>query len=128
MIKIGTVSTADPASGSVRVVFADRDDMVSAPLPVITAGGWGRGVAVPAPGETALCVFLDNGQSAGFCLGTYYAGDEHPPGNNNQRGTWFEDGSFVYYDRSAHVLQIKAASGVRIDGNLTVTGTIKNGG
>lgn len=128
MIKIGTVSTADPATGSVRVTFADRDDMVSAPLPVITSGGWGKGIALPEPGETVLCVFLDNGQSAGFCLGTYYGGEEPIPGNANQLGTWFEDGSFVYYDRSAHVLQVKAASGVRIDGNLTVTGSITRGG
>ncbi|MNW67245.1 hypothetical protein D3C74_458050 [compost metagenome] len=102
--------------------------MVSAPLPLITAGGWGRGVALPAPGETVLCVFLHNSRSAGFCLGTYYAGDERPPGNGDQHGTWFEDGSYVYYDRTTHVLQVKAASGVRIDGNLTVTGTITRGG
>lgn len=128
MIKIGVVSTADQASGSVRVTFADRDDMVSAPLPVITAGGWGRGIALPDPGETVLCVFLDNGQSAGFCLGAYYAGDEHPPGNGNQRGIWFEDGSFVYYDRAAHMLQVKAARGVRVEGDLIVTGSITRGG
>lgn len=128
MIKIGTVSTADPATGSVRVAFADRDDMVSAPLPIITAGGWGKGIAVPEPGETVLCVFLDNGQSAGFCLGAYYAGDERPSGSNNQRGVWFEDGSYVFYDRAARTLQVKAASGVRIDGNLTVTGSITRGG
>ncbi|MGN7760451.1 phage baseplate assembly protein V [Paenibacillus sp. 22594] len=128
MIKIGTVSTADPATGSVRVAFTDRDDMVSAPLPVITTGGWGRGIAVPEPGETVLCVFLDNGQSAGFCLGTYYGGGEHPPGNGNQLGIWFEDGSYVYYDRVAKMLQVKAASGVQIDGNLTVTGSITRGG
>lgn len=128
MIKLGVVSTADPASGSVRVTFADQDDMVTAPLPVITASGWGRGISVPEPGETVLCVFLDNGRSAGFCLGTYYGVEENPPGNSNQRGVWFEDGSFAYYDRAAQTLQIKAASGVRIEGNLTVTGIITNGG
>lgn len=128
MIQIGTVSTADPATGSVRVAFSDQDNMVSAPLPVIGAGGWGRGMALPEPGETVLCVYLDNSQSAGFCLGTYYAGDEQSPGNSNQRGIWFEDGSYVYYDRAFQVLQIKTAGGVRIDGNLSVTGTITNGG
>ncbi|WP_238649765.1 phage baseplate assembly protein V [Paenibacillus piscarius] len=128
MIKIGVVSTVDPVTASVRVAFVDQENMVSAPLPVIAAGGWARGVALPEPGETVLCVYLDNGQSAGFCLGTYYTADEHPPGSDNQRGTWFEDGSYVYYDRAAKTLQIKAAGGVRINGNLTVTGTITNGG
>lgn len=127
MIKIGVVSVADAAVGSVRVTFPDRDDLVSAPLPVIAPGGWGRGIAVPEPGETVLCVFLDNGLSAGFCLGTYYA-EEELPGTDNQRGTWFEDGSYVYYDRTAKILQVKAAGGVRIEGNLTVTGSITRGG
>ncbi|WP_286155123.1 phage baseplate assembly protein V [Bacillus sp. FJAT-27264] len=126
MLLIGQVSTADAASGSVRVAFADRDDMVSGELPVITPGGWARGNAMPKPGETVLCAFLDNSRSAGFCLGTYY-GDDHPPGTKDQRGVWFEDGSYVYYDRVAKTLNIKAAGGVKIEGDLTVTGAISRG-
>lgn len=127
MINIGVVSTSDPAKGSVRVMFPDRDNLVSGELPVITPGGWGRGNAVPSPGETVLCVFLDNSRSAGFCLGTYY-GDDIPPGSTDQRGGWFEDGSYVYYDRATKMIQIKAAGGVRIEGNLIVTGTVQSGG
>ncbi|MFC3802800.1 phage baseplate assembly protein V [Cohnella sp. GCM10012308] len=120
MIYIGQVSKADPAAGSVRVVFADRDDLVSGELPVITSGGWGRGNAVPEPGETVLCVFLDATRNVGFCLGTY--GD--PPGAADQWGTWFEDGSYVYYDRVAKRLTVKAASGVKIDGAAQISGNV----
>lgn len=128
MILIGQVSTADPASCSVRVIFPERDNLVSAPLPVIMPGGWGHRNTVPQPGETVLCVFLDRSCSAGFCLGTYYGAEETAPGNMNQHGVWLEDGSFVFYDRSARQLTIKAAGGVKIEGNLTVTGSITRSG
>jgi len=124
MIVIGQVSTADPDSGSVRVAFADRDGLVSAPLPVIAPGGWARGVDLPAPGETVLCVFLDGSRSAGFCLGTYYTEEDSPPGEPDQRGTWFEDGSYVYYDRLAGALKVRAASGVTIEGGVKISGNV----
>jgi phage baseplate assembly protein V len=128
MIVIGQVSTSDKTVGSVRVVFPDRDDLVSGELPVITRGGWGRGNAVPQPGETVLCVFLNNSRSSGYCLGTYYGSEDKLPGTADQHGIWFEDGSYVYYDRATKTLNLKAASGVQIDGNLKVTGTITSGG
>lgn len=125
---IGQVSTADPEAGTVRVAFADRDDMVSGPLPVVTPGGWARGNAIPGPGESVVCMFLDSGRSAGICLGTYYGQDDPPPGTTDQRGTWFEDGSYVYYDRDTRMLNVKAAGGVHIEGDLIVTGTVSSGG
>jgi phage baseplate assembly protein gpV len=128
MIVIGQVSTADPASCSVRVTFPDRDNLVSAPLPVLMPGGWARGNTVPEPGETVLCVYLDRSYSAGFCLGTYYGSKETAPGNINQHGVWFEDGSFVFYDRSTGLLTVKATGGVSIEGDLTVTGSVTSSG
>ncbi|OME03366.1 hypothetical protein BSK54_07900 [Paenibacillus odorifer] len=128
MIVIGQVSTSDAATGSVRVAFPDRDDLVSGELPIIQQGGWGRGNAVPQPGETVLCVFLDNSRSSGYCLGTYYGSEDKAPGTIDQRGIWFEDGSYAYYDRATKTLNLKAISGVKIDGNLTVTGKITSGG
>lgn len=124
MIVIGQVSTADAKTGSVRVTISDRDDLVSGELPVITPGGWARGVAVPEVGESVLCVFLDNGRSVGFCLGTYYGDDDKLPGTADQRGVWFEDGSHAFYDRKTHSLNIKAASGVRIEGNVNISGSL----
>lgn len=128
MIQVGKVSTADVETGVVRVTFPDRDDAVSSDLPVLASGGWARGNGMPAPGDMVLCVFLDNSQSAGFCLGSYYGKTDTAPGNSDQRGVWFEDGSYVYYDRSSNSLRVKAAGGVRIEGDLTVTGSVHEGG
>lgn len=68
--------------------------------------------------------FLDNSRSAGICLGSYYADDSQPSGTQDQRGVWFEDGSYVYYDRTAQKLNVKATGGVWIEGDLTVTGKL----
>ncbi|WP_317957247.1 hypothetical protein [Paenibacillus chitinolyticus] len=54
--------------------------------------------------------------------------DRPLPGNADQRGIWFNDGSYVYYDRSSGVLEVKAAGRVRIEGDLEVTGTLTRGG
>lgn len=128
LIRVGTVSSAKPTSGTVRVVFPDRDDLVSAELPVLISGGWGKGNAFPLVGESVLCLFLGNGLQAGYCLGIFYGDEDVVPGTNDQRGVWFEDGSYVYYDRAAGCLVVKAATGVKIEGDLVVTGTITHGG
>lgn len=128
MIQSGTVSSSDPASGTVRVTFPDRDEHVSDALPVLTPGGWGRVNAIPGPGESVICVFLGNGAKAGFCLGSYFTDEDVPPGDNGKRGVWFEDGSYVYYDRTLKKLIVKANGGVKIEGDLEVTGSITRAG
>jgi len=128
LIRPGVVSSIDAAAGTVRVTFPDREDFVSGELPVLTTGGWARGNALPEVGESVLCLFLGNGLQAGFCLGSFFTVVDTPPGTSEQRGVWFEDGSYVYYDRSAGVLQVKASSGVRIEGDLIVTGSITRAG
>lgn len=127
LIKAGIVSSTDTKAGTVRVTFPDQDDLVSDALPVLTPGGWGRENALPNPGDSVLCAYLGNGP-AGFCLGSYYDDDDTPPGTDQQRGVWFEDGSYAYYDRSLKKLVVKAAGGVKIEGDLEVTGSIKRAG
>lgn len=124
LLRIGTVSSVDTTAGMVRVTFPDRDDLVSDQLPVLTRGGWAMGNDLPAVGNRVLCCFLGSGLEAGFCLGSYFNDENTPPGNPEQRGVWFEDGSYVYYDKQAGKLVVKANSGVKIEGDLEVTGSI----
>ncbi|GKS14795.1 hypothetical protein YDYSY3_57950 [Paenibacillus chitinolyticus] len=74
-----------------------------------------------------MCIFPEKG-AGGVCLGTFSTVDRPLPGNADQRGIWFNDGSYVYYDRSSGVLEVKAAGRVRIEGDLEVTGTLTRGG
>lgn len=133
IFRTGVCDTADPESGTITAVFEDRDDMKSGNLPVLTTGGWGRSNAMPEPGQEVACLFLSNGISDGICLGVI-DDDEDPPGTPDQRGIWFDDGSYAYYDRTIQKLVVKAAGGVVLDGDVTITGnldvsgTVKRGG
>lgn len=124
IFRIGVCSTSDPATGTITAVFEDREDMVSGDLPVLTrGGGWARSNDMPEPGQEVACLFLANGISDGICLGVI-DDEEDPPGTPDQRGVWFEDGSYVYYDRTAQKLVVKAAGGVQLEGDITITGNL----
>ncbi|MGG4346439.1 phage baseplate assembly protein V [Paenibacillus lautus] len=126
LIRIGLVSSVDAAKHTVKVVFKDKDNLVSGDLPVIVPySAKAKAYRLPEVSESALCVFLGNGLQNGFCLGSYYTDEDKPPvSNKDQIGTWFEDGSYVFYDQASGSLHVKAASNVRIEGDLTVTGSI----
>ncbi|OIB04832.1 hypothetical protein AK95_14540 [Paenibacillus sp. LC231] len=123
IFRIGVCDTSDPESGTITAVFEDRDDMKSGILPVITTGGWGRSNALPEPGQEVACLFFANGISDGICLGVI-DDDEDPPGTPDQRGIWFDDGSYVYYDRSTKKLIVKPGGGVVLDGDVTISGKL----
>ncbi|QCT03808.1 phage-related baseplate assembly protein [Paenibacillus algicola] len=67
-------------------------------------------------------MFFTNGISDGICLGVI--DDNDPPGAPDQRGVWFEDGSYVYYNRSSKQLMVKASGGVSLEGDVTITGSL----
>ncbi|WP_342576531.1 hypothetical protein [Paenibacillus sp. FSL M8-0142] len=68
-------------------------------------------------------MFYANGVSDGICIGAI-DDEEDPPGTPDQRGVWFEDGSYAYYDRTTQKLVVKAAGGVQIEGDVTITGNL----
>lgn len=121
MVKIGECSTVDFDSGTITATFPDRQDKVSRDIPVIITGGAGTVNGMPQPGDTVVCLMLGNGKSNGVCLGII---PDVVPGTTDQQGVYFEDGSYVYYDRAQQKLMVKAASGVHIEGDLTVTGRV----
>lgn len=130
MVRIGVVSSIDFGKGTVRVTFPDREDHVSDELPVLAPhySGWAAGNDLPGVGKSVLCLFLGTDLKSGFCLGPYYTAGNYPLGTAEQRGVWFEDGSYVYYDRLDQALHIKAGSSVRIEGDLIVSGSITRAG
>ncbi|QOT12954.1 phage baseplate assembly protein V [Paenibacillus sp. JNUCC32] len=126
LIRIGLVSSVNAKKHTVRVVFEDKDNLVSGDLPVIVPySASAKAYRLPEVSESVLCVFRGNGIQNGFCLGSYYTDEDVPPvSNKDQIGTWFEDGSYVFYDQASGSLHVKAAGNVRIEGDLTVTGSI----
>ncbi|MDR7318921.1 phage baseplate assembly protein V [Brevibacillus nitrificans] len=126
LIRVGVVSAVNEQEGTVRVVFEDRDDMVSGDLPVIHAHTLRmKDYRIPDIKEQVVCIFQGNGIQEGYCLGAIYSETDLPPVREKKfRGTWFEDGSYVYFDREKGKLHVKAVGRVQIDGDLIVTGQI----
>lgn len=116
LIKIGEVSSVNPAAGTARVVFADDDDLVSYDLQVIHINAHGnRDYALPDVGTDVVCLFLGSGAEEGFILGGVYTDGNPPPeGSIDVRAVEFADGTVVKYDRAGHVLSVKI-------GGLTIT-------
>ena len=107
LIRIGEVTSIDPASCTARVTFDDDDGFTSYDLPVIQPNTLkNRDYRMPDIGEDAVCIFLPAGTSEGFIIGSVYAGGGSPPtGRGDVRVVEFEDGTVVSYDRSSHVLK-----------------------
>jgi|SRR5690606_8735122 len=126
LIRIGRVSSVNPSACAARVVFEDREDTVSFELPIIVRGSQDtKDYWLPVPGEQVLCVFVNS--TDGFIVGSFYSDADQPPAATPaKRCVTFPDGNSVEYDLSTKKLTIKG--NVIIDGDLTVTGVINNGG
>lgn len=103
LIRIGTVSAVNGESCSARVVFDDKDNMVSAELPIITIGSkQTKAYWLPEVGTQVLCIFQPNasgsGISKGFIIGAFYSTQDAPVESDaNARSITFADGSFIRY-------------------------------
>nr|DAG48162.1 MAG TPA: type VI secretion protein [Caudoviricetes sp.] len=103
LIRIGTVSAVNGESCSARVAFEDKDNMVSAELPIITIGSkQTKAYWLPEVGTQVLCIFQPNasgsGISKGFVIGAFYSTQDAPVENNaDVRSITFADGSFIRY-------------------------------
>lgn len=118
IIRMGRVSVTDPDTMTVKVVFEDKDNLVSDSLPVLARGSSkNRDYWLPDVGEQVCCLMLPNGHNAGICLGSYYS-ETSPPGRYGQdvRRIDFDDGTYISYDRSSHKLEIDCVGEVLIHG------------
>lgn len=128
-IRIGKISSVNPSNCTARVIFDDKDNMVSHNLPVRQNNTKkNRDYYLPDINETVLCVFLPNGDQEGYILGSYYGDLDTPPVDSTaKRGTKFSDGTSIFYDRDNHHMDINIEGildckiknvEVKVDGNI----------
>lgn len=108
LIKIGEVSSIDPAKCTARVVFDDEDGLVSYDLPILQRNSLkNHDFAMLDVGEDAIVLFFGEGQEDGVILGSIYAGEVTPPeSTENRRTVVFDDDTRVCYDRQEHKLTV----------------------
>lgn len=64
-IRVGEISSVNSKEYTARVIFHDKEKLVSAPLKVLgTPSPW-----LPKVGQYVVCIYLINGESDGFILG-----------------------------------------------------------
>lgn len=120
MIRVGVVSSVNEKNGTVKVVFDDKDNLVSAELPLLS-----HEYSIPEIKQQVLCLFLANGLQQGFCLGSFYSLISMPPvQDKNIYYKKFDDGTWIQYDKVTKELNINATGTVNIIGNLKVQGNI----
>lgn len=130
LIKIGEISSIDPAKCTARVVFDDEDSIVSFDLPVLQRNSLkNHDYAMPDVGEDAIVLFFGEGQEDGVILGSIYAGEVTPPeSTENRRTVVFDDDTRVCYDQAEHKLTV-TIEGTEVvfnrqDGSITVPNAV----
>lgn len=130
LIKIGEISSIDPAKCTARVVFDDEDSIVSFDLPVLQRNTLkNHDFVMPDIGEDAIVLFFGEGQEDGVIIGSIYAGEVTPPeSTENRRTVVFDDDTRVCYDRQEHKLTV-TIEGTEIvfnrqDGSITVPNAV----
>ena len=70
LIRVGSVSSVNPANGTARVAFEANDDNVTYELPVLTRGSKAnKDYWIPDIDEQVVCLFLPNTSGRGVCQG-----------------------------------------------------------
>lgn len=151
--RIGRVTqiVTDAGQTCARVVYPDKENLISKPLPILQpSAGARRSFNVPKVGQSVLVAHLANGEQEGFIEGTFYTTADPPPiYNPNKQYTEFADGTTVEYDEGNSTMAINAkgpinivtsgpatitapeitlTGNVKIQGNLDVQGDVSNSG
>ena len=106
---IGIVTSYGEQPGTVRVTRADKDNRVSAELPVKQIGSKGSlFFRMPAINEQVICMAIPNaggkGVGDGFVLGGFYNEIDKPlETDNNAVSFVMKDGSYLRFDGKGNV-------------------------
>lgn len=125
VLRMGYVSDFDAARKYARVMFPDKDQLVSGWLQLVVPNTLENKDEVNLDvGERVACLMMGNGIEHGVVLGAVWDDKNTPPvGDPDIRTTAFKDGATVTVDRERHVMEIKDHYGSYIrlaDGNIYI--------
>lgn len=119
-IRIGKISSLNYEDGTARVVYSDRDDAVTAELPLLSTEYY-----MPEVDDLVLVLHMPNGAEAGVIIGEFWNDNNRPP--ESGIGLYRKDLSrsgkaYVKYDDATGSMTIHCPGGINIDGDVTVNG------
>lgn len=119
LIRYGKVSAVIPERCAVRVVFDDKDGLVSAELPVLQSSCLNnKFYNLPDVNDSVVCLMAPNDENGGgFVLGAFYHEKNTPPAQVQDISLIkFGDGTEIKYNRGTHLLEINCVGDVKIKG------------
>lgn len=119
-IRIGRVSSINKAGGTIRVTYPDRDDSVTAEIPVFS---FTDEYKMPPIGAEVLVLHLSNGAAAGVMMGRYWNSQNLPPATSTFRKEMGETYGQSYMEYDGGTLTIHADK-IVLDGEVTVNGNV----
>lgn len=119
-IRIGKISSLNYKDGTARVVYSDRDDAVTAELPLLSSEYY-----MPAVDDLVLVLHMPNGAEAGVIIGGIWNDNNRP--TENGKGLYRKDLShdgkaYIKYDDTTGRMTIHCTGGIDIDSDVTVNG------
>lgn len=117
--RFGYVSAYDPARHMARIQFPDKDNLVSAWIPVAIPNSLKNRDEVHLDvGEHVFCCMLGNGLESGVVLCSVYDDKNKPPVHEQDiRVVTFGDDTRILYDRAKHLLKIDCVGDIEIHAN-----------
>lgn len=114
IIRVGQVSSVNPAKHTARVIFSDQDEIVSYELQVAAKNTFkNKDYNLPDVNEQVLCIFLPISLSQGFIICSLYNDEDQPADNNqNVRSMSFADGTRIEYNRNTHKLKVSCVGDI----------------
>ncbi|ARD47569.1 hypothetical protein [Sporosarcina sp. P33] len=122
-IRIGVVSSVDPVKCMARVIFEDRDEVVSHDLAVMVPQTMKtKYYHLPDIDETVVCAFLANGQETGVILGSIYSESDKTPAPMHKRGRkrkgiWIDGKNFIEWVEEKKEFLVRSEKPVRFEVN-----------
>lgn len=132
LVRIGRVSSISPSANTAKVVFTDKNDLVSGELMIINRGSMAdKDYWMPDIDEQVICLMQPNasgkGLNDGFILGSFFSAEDPPQESSaDVRAVKFSDGTVVKHDRKTGNLTINATGDISIiaGGTVTIKGAV----
>jgi phage baseplate assembly protein V len=123
VLRFGSVTQVDARAGTARVLLDDADNLVSMPLRVLQNRTLkDKHQLLPDLNEQVACLFSGQGFEQGLILGAVYSSKDAAPDRPAQDWYYkFEDGTWLEYDRKAHLLTASVRGDVALDADKNVT-------
>lgn len=119
LIRYGKVSAVYPERATARVVYDDKQNMVSAELPILQpACLQSRFYSLPKVGDNVVTLSYPNGEDgAGCIIGSFYSEVNKPPTTDgNKLMVNISDKLIIAFDESKSELEITCAGNIKIKG------------